>query len=105
MNSPGLISAQAAQLTQESARARARTGCFAKRASVLWLTRSRFLYYFPKSLTVWRKALEVLFLHAMGSPTAPSAAELRRAPGPAGGTKTGGPEWRTLNWISLEPFP
>jgi hypothetical protein len=33
MNSPGLISAQAAQLTQESVRTRARAGCFAKRAS------------------------------------------------------------------------
>jgi hypothetical protein len=67
MNSPGLILAQTAQLTQESVRARAHAGCFAKRALVLWLTRSRFLYYFPKSLTVCRKALEVLFLHVMRS--------------------------------------
>jgi hypothetical protein len=33
MNRPGQISAQAAQLTQESARARTRAGYFAKRAS------------------------------------------------------------------------
>jgi hypothetical protein len=55
MNSPGLISAQAAQLTQESARARARTGCFAKRASVFWLTQGGFGYCFLESLTVCRK--------------------------------------------------
>jgi hypothetical protein len=89
MNSPRLISAQAAQLTQESACARTRTGCFAKRASVFWITQGGFGYCFLESLTVCRKPLHVLILHKVRSPTASSAAELRRARRPAGG----GQDW------------
>src|SRR5688572_30368870 len=84
MNSPRLISPQAAQLTQESARARARTGCFVKRASVFWLTQGGFGYYFLESLTVCRKPLHVLILRKVRFPTASCAAELRRARRPAG---------------------
>jgi hypothetical protein len=89
MNSPRLISAQAAQLTQESASARARTGCFAKRASVFWLTQGGFGYCFLESLTICRNAPELLFLRRMRSPTTANVAELRRAPRPA----RGGQDW------------
>ena len=65
MNSPGLILAQAAQLTQENARARARIGCFAKRASVFWLTQGGFGYCFLESLTVCRKVHVVLILYTL----------------------------------------
>jgi hypothetical protein len=37
MNSPGLISAQAAQLYRETGRAHARDGGFAEGSSVFWL--------------------------------------------------------------------
>jgi hypothetical protein len=39
------------------------------------LTRSRFFHYFPKSLTVCRKALEVLFLYRPRSTTTGSAGD------------------------------
>ena len=95
MNSPGLISAQAAQLTQESACARARTGCFAKRASVFSLTQGGFGYCFLESLTVCRKDLHVLFLHTTKSSTTvstePSSGELYWPEG----ANTSAPEQRT----------
>jgi hypothetical protein len=46
MNSPGPISAQAAQPTQESARALARAGNFAKMPSAYWITGSGFMALF-----------------------------------------------------------
>jgi hypothetical protein len=65
------------------ARPRARAVDFAERPSVFWQTGNGFFHYFIESLTVCKKAPHVLILYEPRSPTAMSAAELRRALGPA----------------------
>jgi hypothetical protein len=69
MNRLGPKSAQVGPTTAETCpRARPR-GRFAQRSSSFWITRSGLYYCFPKSLTVCRKVLEVLFLYRAKSPT------------------------------------
>jgi hypothetical protein len=83
MNSPGLISAQAAQLYRETGRAHARDGGFAEGSSVFWLIWNEHKHCFRESLTLRRKALDLLSLHRGKSSTTARAVELRRAPRPA----------------------
>jgi hypothetical protein len=79
----GPIPAQTAQQHRESGRAHARGGNFVERPLGFSLTGNGFLHCYSESLTVCTKALEVLFLYTARSPTASSAAELRRARRPA----------------------
>jgi hypothetical protein len=66
LNSTGPNPAQAAQLGQKGARARARAGGFAKIPSGFSITGTRSFYCFPVSLTFCTEALEVLFLRRGG---------------------------------------
>jgi hypothetical protein len=59
------------------ARARARAGCFAKRASSFWLTGNEFGYCFSESLTICTEVLRFLFLRVVKSTTTVNAAALR----------------------------
>jgi hypothetical protein len=83
VNSIGLISAQLTQQWTE-ARPRPRAGNLAEGPSASWLTITGFYHYYTESLTYYRKPLQVLILHCVESTTVLSAAEVRRAPGPAG---------------------
>jgi hypothetical protein len=83
MNSLGSKPARAGPTRAETRpRARAR-GNFANKALQFLNNPKGPKHYLTSSLTLCRNDLHVLFLYRARSPTAPSAAELRRAPGPA----------------------
>ena len=69
--------------SEEKERARARGGILVEGPSGFWLTGNMFFYYSYVSLTIYRKPLRFLFLRTGKSPTALSAAEVRRVLGPA----------------------
>jgi hypothetical protein len=63
MNSTGPNPAQAAQLGQKGARARALAGRLAQRTLRFRLTATEFIYCFRESLTVYNIVLGFLFLY------------------------------------------
>jgi hypothetical protein len=83
MNSTGPNPAQAAQLGQKGARARARAGRLAQRPSRFCLTANGFKHYSKESLTLCKEIPHLLILYTSTSTTAAARGALRRGSGPA----------------------